>query len=129
MKTALKMAQYLWMTDVRRNPKGCTANVKQEFLDTKTTLGHLPYGWCPKVVFRWRRGRDSNTQHLSVHYISNVAPYQLEYLSNWQYDRSSIKELYNYNQGRPKNQAPVFRKSEFPKNLLNGCKTVINEVK
>ncbi len=33
----------------------------------------------------WRRGRDSNTQHLSVHYISNVAPYQLEYLSNWQY--------------------------------------------
>ena len=31
----------------------------------------------------WRRGRDSNTQHLSVHYISNVAPYQLEYLSNW----------------------------------------------
>ena len=29
----------------------------------------------------WRRGRDSNTQHLAVHYISNVAPYQLEYLS------------------------------------------------
>jgi hypothetical protein len=80
-------------------------------------------------LFLWRRGRDSNTQHLSVHYISNVAPYQLEYLSNWQYYCSSIEELYNYNQGERKNQALDFRKSEFPKNLLNGCKTVINEVK
>ena len=31
----------------------------------------------------WRRGCDSNAQCLAAHHISNVAPYQLEYLSKW----------------------------------------------
>src|SRR5699024_5195642 len=36
-----------------------------------------------KVSFApaWRRGCDSNAQCLAAHHISNVAPYQLEYLS------------------------------------------------
>ena len=33
-----------------------------------------------KIPF-WRRGCDSNAQCLAAHHISNVAPYQLEYLS------------------------------------------------
>ena len=33
----------------------------------------------------WRRGCDSNAQCLAAHHISNVAPYQLEYLSKWLY--------------------------------------------
>ena len=37
-------------------------------------------------LFVWRRGRDSNAQCLAAHHISNVAPYQLEYLSNWHID-------------------------------------------
>ena len=40
-----------------------------------------------KLCIRWRRGCDSNAQCLAAHHISNVAPYQLEYLSNWQFSR------------------------------------------
>lgn len=46
------------------------------------------------LLFLWRRGRDSNTQHLAVHYISNVAPYQLEYLSKWQYHVRIISDSF-----------------------------------
>ena len=45
----------------------------------------------------WRRGCDSNAQCLAAHHISNVAPYQLEYLS--------VSRLAYYSGFPEKNQA------------------------